>query len=302
MTAGQPRSKYLNTDQDWSTDSFSEAELARMKEWYVETHGESNLDLVKFVEFMGELRPEALKAYRRCVEMTVGPGGPANGLGAASVFMPLHTYAVLCYSQGSLYEIISARGRGATKAEVVDVLSIAWLHSGSQGINIVAGIAHDYMHEWDATEPAGGLPFPDGWARDSEAFRSGLDFNDMTTITQDEFRALKDWHQRVQGEVPAYVSFLGEHYPDALKVMRARYEGVMNQCSLPKQMIALLFLHTAGARRNPTAVRRAAVMAKEFGVTRGQVLHALTHVHRLLGDLFGDAAFESIHDLFDDWE
>jgi hypothetical protein len=302
MSGAAHQSKYLTTAQDWSTTTFSEAETARMKQWYIDTHGEENLDLVKFVEFWEELRPEALKAYRRAIETTVGPQGFDSGLGGASAFAVLHTYTVLAYRQGILYEIINARSRGATKTEVTDVLSIAWLHSGTVGINNAAEVARDYMRSWDPDEPAPGMPYPAGWARDPDAFRSGLDFTDMTTITDAELRALQDWHRRVQGAVPAYVSFLARQYPVALKVFRARYEAVITQCSLPKQMIAVMFLHTAAFRQRPDAVRRAATMAKAFGVSKGQALHALANAQRYLGDLFADAAFEPIAGLFEDWD
>jgi hypothetical protein len=302
MSSAAHQSKFLDTEQDWSTSTLSRADMARMNKWYIDTHGQDNLNLVKFVEFMAELRPEALKAYRRCIEMTVGPQGFESGLGGASAFTWLHTYTVLAYPQGILYEIISARRRGATKTEVADALSIAWLHSGTVGINTAAEVAHEYMRSWDENEPAPGMTFPAGWARDPDAFRSGLDFTDMTTITDAELGALEDWHRRVQGAVPTYVSFLARQYPVALKVFRARYETVLTQCSLPKQMIAVLFLHTAAARQRPDALRRAATMSKAFGVSKGQALHALAIDQRLLGDLFGDAAFEPIADLFEDWD
>ena len=301
MSGAHHHSTFLNTDQDWSTRTFSEADMARMNRWYVDTHGQENLDLVKFVEFMAELRPEALKAYRRAIETTVGPGGFESGLGGASAFTWLHTYTVLAYPQGILYEIISARRRGATKTEVADTLSIAWLHSGTVGINNAAEVAHEYMRSWDENEAAPGMTFPAGWSCDPDAFRSSLDFTDLNTITEAELRSLEDWHRRVQGAVPAYVSFLAKEYPVLLKVFRARYEAVLTQCSLPKQMIAVLFLHTAAAKQRPDALRRSAVMAKGFGVTKGQALHTLGIIQRLLGDLFADAAFEPIADLFEDW-
>jgi hypothetical protein len=311
MSSAAHQSKYLTTEQDWSTKTFSEAELAQMNKWYLDTHGEKNLDLVKFVGFMAELRPEALKAYRRVIETTVGPDGFESGLGGCSAFTWLHTYTILAYPQGILYEIINARSRGATKTEVADVFSIAWLHSGTIGMNTAATISNDYMQRWDpsaptpgkdTTEPPAGLSYPKGWVHDAEVFRSGLDFSDMSAITDAELRLLEDWHVRVQGAVPAYVSFLAKHYPVALKVFRARYENVLTQASLPKQMIAVLFLHTSAARQRPDALRRAATMAKAFGVTKGQALHTLATDQRYLGDLFADAAFEPIADLFDDWK
>jgi hypothetical protein len=302
MNTPAHQSKFLNTEQDWSTSTFGEADMARLNKWYIETHGQDNLDLVKFVQFMSDLRPEAFKAYRRAIETTVGPEGFESGLRGASAFAWLHTYTVLAYQQGILYEIISARKRGATKTQVADTLSVAWLHSGTVGINAAAEVAHEYMRSWDENEPAPGMTFPEGWAADPDAFRSGLDFTDMSTITDAELRSLENWHWRVQGGVPKYVTFLARQYPVSLKVFRARYETVLTQCSLPKQMIAVMFLHTAAAKQNADALRRSAIMAKTFGVTSGQALHALGIIQRLLGDLFSDAGFGPIADLFEDWD
>jgi hypothetical protein len=307
--AANHESKYLTTDQDWSSNAFSEPEMARMKKWYVDTHGEENLDLVKFLEFWEDLRPEALKAYRRCIETTVGPAGFESGIGGCSAFTWLHTYTILAYPQGVLYEIINARSRGATKAEVTDVLSIAWLHSGTVGMNTAAISALDNMRRWNPDEPAQGIPhpaegipYPAGWTTDPDVFRSGLDFTDMHSISDAELNSLEDWHRRIQGVVPAYVPFLARHYPAALKVFRARYESVITQTSLPKQMIAILFLHTAAIRQRPDAVLRAATMARTFGVTKGQALHCLATDHRYLGDLFADPTFEPIAGMFEDWD
>ena len=278
-----------------------------MKRWYAETHGEDNLDLVKLVEFWTELRPEALKAFRLCAENIVGPDGLESGLGGCSYFTLLHTYVVLAYPQGVLYEIIASRNLGATKAEVTDVLSLAWLHSGTVGMNTAATAALEYMRRWDPEESTAGAPaatgmaYPAGWAADPDAFRSGIDFTDVTTMTAAEVKLLEDWHLRVQGVVPEYVSFLARHYPVALKVFRSRYESVITQLVLPKQMIAVMFLHTAAIREQPDAVRRAAMMAKQFGVTKGQALHCLATDHRYLGDLFIEPAITAVTDLFEDW-
>jgi hypothetical protein len=307
MSGAAHQGTYLTGGQD----TFSEAEMARMNQWFIKAYGQQNLDLLKFVEFMAELRPEALMACRHAIEAPAGIPGFDGGLGGVSAFTGVHTYTVLAYRQGILYEIINARSHGATKTEVTDVLSIAWLHSGTVGINNAAEVARDYVRSWDPDEsapgvepgkPAPGMAFPAGWARDPGAFRSGLDFTDMTTVTDAELRALQDWHRRVQGAVPAYVSFLARQYPVALKVFRARYEAVITQCSLPKQMIAVMFLHTAAFRQRPDAVRRAATMAKAFGVSKGQALHALANAQRYLGDLFADAAFEPVAGLFEDWD
>jgi hypothetical protein len=79
ITSASHESEFLNTEQGWSTGTLSEADMARINNWYIDTHGQENLDLVKFVQFMTDLRPEAFKAYRRDVPSR-GHGGNGSRL------------------------------------------------------------------------------------------------------------------------------------------------------------------------------------------------------------------------------
>ena len=121
------------------------------------------------------------------------------------------------------------------------------------------------MQGWDPERDDGpGIPWPDGWTVDPDAFRCGIDFSNATDtneISDGDLAMIEDWHRRVQGDVPAYVGFLAAHYPLALKAFRARYETSMDG-SLPKQYIALCQIQLSPARMD---VRRSRTARRAHG-------------------------------------
>jgi len=251
---------------------------------------------------MLHLRPDALKRYRRWVEVTPAGFGLENPIPAPAMgMMWLHYYCVSCYPQGILYEVIAARHWGARRSEVADTITVAWLHGGPFGANTTAGVVADYMDGW-ANEPEGaGTAWPEGWAPDADAFRSGITLDSENRISAEDLGRLEEWHRRVQGAVPAYVPFLARHYPLALKAWRGRYENAMAG-TLPKQLIALLQVHVAAMQKRPDAVRRSVTMARSFGVKKDHVAMTLANTQVYLGDLAMDAAVEGVVDLLDGWQ
>jgi hypothetical protein len=292
----------FDTGLDWSSDRFTEAEWQRMAQWYVDTHGIESLDLVKFIPFMLHLRPDALKHYRRWVEVTPAGVGLENPIPAPALGLVwLHFYCVNCYPQGILYEVIAAREWGARRSEVADTITVAWLQGGPFGANTAAGVAADYMDEWGKQPEGRGTTWPDGWSPDPDAFRSGISLDTENTMSADDLGRLEEWHSRVQGAVPAYVPFLARNYPLALKTWRGRYENAMAG-TLPKQIIAIFQIHVASMLKRPDAVRRSVTMARTFGVKKDHVTMALANTQVYLGDLAMDAAVEGVADLLDGWE
>ena len=292
----------FDTGLDWTTDKFTQAEWETMAQWYVDTHGVETLDLVKFIPFMLDLRADALKRYRRWVEVVPAGAGLANPVPTSAMgLIWLHFYCVNSYPQGILYEVIAARGWGANRFEVADTIALAWLHGGPFGINTAAEVGTDYMKKWGA-EPAGaGIEWPEGWAADPAAFQSGITFDGENAISAEDLGRLEDWHRRVQGEVPAYVPFLARNYPLALKTWRARYENAMAG-RLPKQMIPLFQMHVAAMLKQPEAVRRSVTMAKAFGLKKDHVVMVLANTQVYLGDLAMNAAVEEVGELIDAWD
>lgn len=291
----------FDTGQDWSTDNFTEAEWQAVAKWYVDTHGIGSLDLVKFIPFMLGLRPDALKRYRRWVEIVPAGVGLANPIPATAMGLVwLHYYCINCYPQGILYEAILARGWGAKRAEVGDTINIAWLHGGPFGVNTAAEVTGDYLKKWGDENDGPGTEWPAGWAPDAAAFRSGISF-DTDTFSTEEQERLEDWHSRVQGAVPAYVPFMAKYHPMALKAWRGRYENAAAG-SIPKQLIAVFQIHAASMLKQPDAVRRAVRMGKTFGLKRDHVVMALANTQVYLGDLAMDAAITGIADIVEELE
>jgi hypothetical protein len=291
----------FSTGLDFGTEGVSEDEVAALIRWYEQAHGEENLELVGFVPFMLGLRPDAFKASRRWSETVLAGVGFEHHLPAVVIrLLWLHLYVVIGYADGILYELIGARRLGARKGEVVDAITMAWLYGSSPGLAAAASSCRHYLDDWKVDDGAG-IQWPAGWARDPVAFKSGMEFSDVTVIGEGELRGLEGWHRRVQGEVPAYVAFFARSNPVALKVFRARYENAM-QCSLPKQMVALLQVHLAGVMKEQDGLRRAVHMAKVFGIERDLVVQTLTQTCRFLGDLSWDHAVTPVAAMLDEWD
>ena len=70
-------------------------------------------------------------------------------------------------------------------------------------------------------EPTVAAVFPEGWAADAEAFKSGLDFSSREMLPQDLTR-LTEWYERTIGYVPKSIQFGLKHNPQFVKVNRAK--------------------------------------------------------------------------------
>jgi alkylhydroperoxidase/carboxymuconolactone decarboxylase family protein YurZ len=211
---------------------------------------------------------------------------------------------VIPYPQGIRYESNGPRAHGIKKSEIADIIALGWISAGPFGINAAAAALYDFMKEWDDSD-APGWAWPEGWAHDPDAFSSGIDFlnaTDDNTIEDDDLERLVEWHRRVEGDVPSYVPFLAKHYPLALKAFRNRMEATLSRGSLPKQYVALCWVHLAASWWRPEALRRAIHMARVFGVTKDQVVHviALTQVYQ--GHVGMDAVIGAVGDSLDGWD
>jgi hypothetical protein len=286
----------FTTGLDWSKGDFSDEQRESISKWYADTHGEGNLDLVRFVPFMLKNNPGALKDYRLWVENAAAGFGldGADVPPPAIAMMFLHYYVTLAYPEGILYEVIAARYWGATKAQIQELLAFAWLHSGPFGINTASRAVDEYMDKWEADDVPS-IRWPEGWVPDPELFRAGLDYS-SPVLSEDERERLEAWHLEWQGEVPPYVEFLGRRHPKGLKLFRRRYEGAIGG-TLPKQLTPLLEMHLALLQSRPDAARRAAAHAKRLGATDAQLLQTATTCIVCLGGNCMDVLAESLGDL-----
>jgi hypothetical protein len=289
---------------DWSTD-FSEEEWSQLASYY--SLGSGNLDLFRFAPFMYALRPDALKRYRLWVNTVTNGVGLENPLPGHPYiqFVMCPFYCVIGYQKGLLTEITVARQKGARKAEVADVLALAWLHAGPYGMNLAAEAVDSFMRLWQSEADGPGVNWPAGWKIDPDAFLTGVDFSrsdESDTLPDADLKRIEDWHRRVQGEVPDYVHFFSQHYPLGLRVFRARYENALQSSTLPPQLVALTQVHLAASLREPAALRRALRMARYFGVDIDKVVQIIALSQLYLGELAMDAALQGVDDSLSAWK
>jgi hypothetical protein len=177
-------------------------------------------------------------------------------------------YALTGYVEGVRYLVYISQQLGMTKSMVMEGLSISFLHAGPRGSETIAQALEDYP--W--IEPTATAQFPDGWAPDPDAFRSGLDF-EVKELSAEELSLLEDWYRRYLGEVPGYVPFMARHNPVMLKAYRHRFETTLVE--LPKQVMPTSVLHYNVSRAHAEGIRENVLLARGFGVTKDHVLRTL---------------------------
>jgi alkylhydroperoxidase/carboxymuconolactone decarboxylase family protein YurZ len=245
-------------------DVTTPEEIAAYRAEYTGT----NKGLLDSFEFWLEFRPDVLKRHKartRHFRSAQEPDRPLVGLLAA-----IHQYTVSAFREGIAYEIRLSQTNGATRADILDTLSVAFIHSGHRGMYAAAAYA-DYLRTYEDPEPVD--RFPAGWSFDPHAFDSGMDFS-QREATPEDMDLLQDWYQRTIGEVPRYVRFLATHRPGLLKAYRDRYENAIRD-SLPKQMLPFLLLHHNTVRGFGEGIRENVLLGRALGMTREQLLDAI---------------------------
>jgi hypothetical protein len=294
---------FTDTGLDWNVaDRFSPGEREALLDWYREAHGTGDLSLVKFAPFLIDHLPAEFKLSRRHLSSIPQPRHGVALPDAALILCYLHSYTATSYTEGILYQIISARHLGASKALVMDVLRYAYLSAGPRGMNAVADRSEEYLREWEDDEPpAKAIDWPPGWAPDPGAFRSGIDFA-TTDLTADEVLAISHWHQRMHGMVPRHVELLARLHPQAYKLQRMRYELSVGAV-VPAQLVPLLTLHLATMRLQPMVMRQAAHQARVLGARRHHVVQALfSGLRQSIDPMITEAAIDAVGDELAGWE
>ena len=311
------RNAYTNALErplDWSTE-MSETDFERLTEEWKAYGLVSQEDMSPrpptrghpqrpFQSLFFDARPDVLKRHRLHNNVLMAGSGLREPMPRASPIWTVvwgHWYAAVGDAPRTMIDIVAARERGSTKAEVAQWLALGQFH-GPNWFDRSAALSEPYMRNWDADDGAPGLEWPEGWRVDHEVFRSGVDFGAYDEArVDDEVELIREWHRRSQGEVPAYVDFFGKHWAISLRAFRARYETV-TYGPLPCQMVVLLELDVAVKRARPGAVRRTLRMARALGVSKDQVVQSLAFGQRLLGDDSMDEALPGVDEVLDEWD
>jgi hypothetical protein len=220
---------------------------------------------------MLENRPDMLKLHFRQMNNAFLVAGEGAYRILACTTM-LHWYTCHRWEEGIIHEIRGSQREGASKDQVDEILALAFTHSGPTGMGAVYRVAFDYLKTYE--EPAEPARFPEGWAPDAGALKSGMDFSETAMSAKDE-RALFDWYEATIGEVPRSVRFLARHNPDYLKAWRAKLEGAMRG-ALPKQLLPYLLIHYNVNRGFADGIREAVLLGRAWGMKKAHVVHAIT--------------------------
>lgn len=214
-------------------------------------------------EFWLENDPEVLKRYR--LQAALSRSKPVTALGM------LHTYAVHGYEDGILYEIRNAQGWGATKAQILETLAVAFLHGGPRAMRFVAKAATEELRNFRHSGTP--MAFPEGWEPDPDALRSGLDFT-TPGLSGEERAALDAWYCKTIGGVPDWVTLLADRRPEVLKAYRGRLENAIRD-ALPKQVLPWLLIQFNTARGFSDGIREWVLVGRAFGMKHAEIMDAV---------------------------
>jgi hypothetical protein len=241
-------------------------------------------------ELFGEFRPDIWKRFAAQSRASEPPGAFGSHL------RYLHYYAIIGHVSGVLYQIRLVHHGGHTRDEIVETLGLAAFHSPNYGMHDGGAQIADALRSYE--DPERRFVWPEGWAADPDAFRSGVDFT-SPEMAPGEIELIEEWHRSVSGEVPRYVRFLGTHRPDLLKAYRNRLENLLRV--LPKQMMPFLLLHFETIRGHDEGIREAALLARGFGMTRSQALDAVASALNYAGHAGISTVDRAAGDVFAEW-
>jgi hypothetical protein len=291
----------FDTQLNWSDpDAISDEEAESLIKWYAESHGTGTTEFTPFVPFLIENRPGALKRYRRYPH-AIYDTCDLPQVTIAMLF--LHYYIVIGNRPGVIYQVIAAREWGASKAEVLDMIQLAFLRSGPLGGNTAAAAA-EYLATWPADEERRvDNPWPLNWDMSRLPEQSAAIDLELagTELTDDERAAIRAWFASEGSNDPPIVGFLEEHAPLVLKALTARRAHAIGTASFPHQLIPLIDLHAATIAKDESEIARAALEARSRGVTRTQALGVVC-IAFLYVDLAGlNIAARALDPIFADW-
>lgn len=272
-------------------DVTTPEEIASYRAEYTGT----NKGLLDSFEFWLEFRPDVLKRHKARTRHFSSLTEPRSPL--VQILAAIHQYTIMGFREGVAYEIRLAQNLGATRADILDTLSVAFIHSGHRGM-FAAAAYRDYLRAYEEPEPT--ERFPENWSFEPSAFDSGMDHSTREASAQDMER-LRAWYRETIGEVPRHVEFLARHRPGLLKAYRDRYEHAIRD-SLPKQMLPYLLLNHNVVRGFRDGIRENVLLGRAMGMRREQLLDAICFAVLHAGVNALDAADEAAGDLLADAE
>jgi hypothetical protein len=209
----------------------------------------------------------------------------------------LAEYIRLGWESGIYNECRELQMRGQSKAEIMEIVMYANLSGG--GIRSM-GHVHNAMGKslWDWRDGDGAV-YPDGWAADPEAFKSGLDLS-VGHMTEQDARNLEGWYETTIGWVPKSVRFGIKHNPRFLKTQRAKWEAVFKV--LPKQVAPYLMVAQHTSTGFAEGLREGTLLARAWGLTPDWVMESVCgQAYYFRGHEALEVAYYAIGDIMENW-
>jgi hypothetical protein len=244
------------------------------------TQDEINANLIRVWSWRGPLyelyanslmldyAPDFAKLHRWGSDL-FGRPNPANIVTLS--IQNIHSYMMTGWETGILNEFVTLRRNGLTRAELMELVMFSQIYAGMRGLGHVYRAVGDMLAVFG--EPPTRPTFPEGWAADPAAFKSGLDMSTRALTDQDR-KNLTAWYERTIGYLPNSVVFGLKHHPEFVKVNRAKWEVAIK--TLPKQVAPYMLLrhHTITGDRD--GLRETALLAKTWGITPEWIIKGIT--------------------------
>jgi hypothetical protein len=243
-------------------------------------------------EFWLEHRPDVAK--RRILFNMMCRSEEARRFMLPSLMGWIAYYTLTGYADGIVYQIANAQKVGAPRALIVDAFAVAQLFGDLERMgSIQASGADAYLADYRDPEPR--PIFPDGWAHDPAAFRSGLDFS-TPELSAAEGDMLRAWYRACLSEVPPWVERMLASAPSLLKAYRNRFEHALEVA--PRQVMPYLLIHLNLLLGLRAGVREAFLLGRGFGMTREQLMDGIGRMVSYGGMAAVSIAVEVADDVF----
>jgi hypothetical protein len=228
---------------------------------------------------MADYQPDFLKLHRwsssvfQTLPSQRGPGGKSDRVNTLpnSVVL-LHSYIMTGWETGIRNQLRVLRSWEFTRAQFMEVILYARLAAGMRGLGHVYHAVGDMLPDY--SDGDGSTRWPDGWAADPAAFKSGLDLTTQDLTPSDEAN-LTAWYEKNVGYLPDSIKFGIQCDPQLLKVHRAMWETAIK--TLPKQIVPYLMIRDSMLANDRDALREAALLGKSWGLTSDWLVRGVSH-------------------------
>jgi hypothetical protein len=218
----------------------------------------------------------------------------------------LNIYAVGGWPEGVRYIMRICQpstfltGPGYSKDAVIETLALSFYYAPTWGTVITADAVREGLAEYRDPEPGSPSPFPEGWAVAPEELQAGFDYS-TPELTAADLRALREWCDRVLGEVPKGIELYAKYRPRLLKAERNRWENIV-RTGLPNQMLAYLMIHHEVWRGNKEGTREALLLARGLGMAKNHAVDAVYYGGSFLGGTATTSRVaDAVEEVLDAW-